>query len=1084
METTFSTAFSTSPLAASGGGGHSHSHHLFSTNSLHLQIDNNANMMNSGIGNVVGGGSSNGGVAGSIGGGGSSTGSGVLMMMGDGGGGGGHELSNMGVVNPFYSGLGTYPRRLTDPPHGSGGGGGGGLMWMMGGHGNGVLHPGNNGVGGASSPHFQLSTTLDVDPFSEKAFDAVHRTFHHISNELHTLASHEASVGTGGGGGGSTSCAGNGSMPPPPPLPHAAHQHASPLHSILPTSPHHSRFYPGAPSSTSSHPPGSPLPLGTAGGTSHPTGTQVYASPKATGSAGYPLSPTGAASGSGNTAGGTGTGVGSPSSLSPVLHPHHLQALVDPHNPMESAVRLNEAVAKLLASYHPSFLPHSSHAGGEAESVPKEVVQAIASIITTPAHLSIVTRLDERFRKDVRDLVLHTCLIQLGAACEEVGREEGTPAAPSSHGSRANGEAGEVIPISAEILVEMAKLHLVRLSGVIAVVKSFLEKPASQRVGLAVLGRLMDQLRHNERFLSSVRSNAQMMVQLYNLHRTPEYEYDVLAITQLLLSPSPSARRSTGGETGENFPSSHHTTSGSRSGAGETETAMLYEGPVLKHMIPASPPLSVGGPLSSLASPPQRQGAGGAATPLTFSVPTTRMVYFSRHDELMTAHVDGTVVLWGDTEAPSRGKATEEQRREEGRMEEKEVETLDAVDVMKRRMGGEGRSEKGESEEEEEDNGQDRSSPEGGVGRKKREWTKPKGTLEMPNDCVAWAMAGHRSGRYFVLAGHPPSPKSPYHQFFQGRRSTLPPVVATTPASPAAMNTSSTRQPVLFVLGFSEANQQWTSARMIPRPQHAVVTALTALSPTTMCVAESRLGGGPMLMGAGEKMEASEDGGSVGHQLVLMDPMSSQVLRVLPHAHMDYITVLGSGVHIQSSDHVFYSGSRDKIVKVYDVRSQEMVVGSMVGHRDTVSAIAFHHQHLILTASLDGMLHAWDNRNVSEPLSSRMFSSPVLDMVVLQPGSSTGGGGSAGSSVFANGNSNGNHPSGMMGSGDSTFSDSPQLALATTRALYLLKIFPMDATDIIPNRCFTQLAANDEGSVLFAADTEGVHTFAVKRGTT
>lgn len=983
METTFSTAFSTSPLAPGGSGGQTHPHHLFSTNSLHLQVDSN----NSG-GGGLGAGSANGGGGG-----------GMLMMMG------GNES---GGVSAFTSGLGGA-RRLVDPSStsmgsagGVGGNSGGGFMW-------GTTNGGNPGNNSGSTPlsRFQLSTTFDADPFSDKFFDPLNRAFTGMTNnDLQSVFGHDAVGGGGnsanGGGGGN---AGN-------------HLHQLQQPSSLPShGGHQNRFF---------SPPSPP--------SSHSSVAQGLTS------ANYSLSPTGSGAWGNNSNAGVSA---TPPALPAALHPQHLLGLVDPQNPEESAMRLNEGIKKCSSALLQWLLTQPP---GSPMLDPKAFLKGtyalLASRMTTPAHLAIVARLEECHRKEIRGLVLQSCMSKLGSASEE----EAVGAGDANAGAVVD---GETIPQAAKLLVEMAKLHLVRLSGVIVVVYSFLEKPSSRRVGLAVLGLMMDQLKHNERFLASVRANQDITVQLFQLHRIPEFEYDVLAITQFLLSPSPSSRRriENGGEEGNGSNSS-----GLRSRAVEqNNTTLLYEGPVLMHKIPAGPLAAAH--LSSL------QQRSGQQMPL-MNVPTTRMVYIAHQDEIMTAHVNGTVVLWGDPgEKKKRQKSGEERQREgsDARHEKGVEEDENAED---RRNGADDDS---EVEEEEEADDEQAREEERSVGGRRREWTTSKGMLEMPNDCVAWAMAGPRSGRYLVLAGHPHLPKSPYSQFFQYRRST-PPTVVNTATAP--------RQPVLFVLGFSDAKQQWTSVRVIYRPQSAVVTALTALSPAAMCFAESRMGG-TLLRAASESTDGSDDGSAGGNQLVLMDPIGAQTLRVLPHVHTDYTTVLTAADTITSSDHALYSGSRDKTVKLYDIRSHDPIAATMVAHEDTISAIALH-QHLVLTTSLDGMLFVWDNRQLSEPFSNRTFSSPVLDLAFLKAGS--------GSSSVVSNYSTGSGANGVLSGGNSNSSDHPQLAVATTRALYLVDMSPMVATDIIPNRCFTQLAANNDGSVLFATDTEGVHTFAVKRG--
>eukprot|EP00796_Vickermania_ingenoplastis_P010194 gene10194-7142_t len=522
--------------------------------------------------------------------------------------------------------------------------------------------------------------------------------------------------------------------------------------------------------------------------------------------------------------------------------------LIDPSNPDESALRLNAALSKLPDS--------------------REAAAAVAACMVTPAHLAILCRLEERFRREVRDVVLQESMELLGAAGDDP------------------------MPLCAEMLVEMARLNLVRLSGVVAVVESFLEKPPCRRAGLAVLGRMVDEQRGNERFLASVRGSHRIMLQLYNMHQQPEYEYDVVAITQLL------------------------TSAGS---GGLKNTVVLYQGPVLHR--PA---------------------------------PTTRIQYFGSRDELVSAHMDGTVALWGPPNLSGQVEA--------------------------------------------------------------------RGTLDMPNDCIPWAMAGPRQGSFLVLSGKPLPPDSVYGHHLHMRKKVR--------GDHGAKTTS--WNPVLRVLAYSESGEGggvWTGGEVIPRPLSTTLSAVAALPNSIVCSAEA----------------VSVDGGGKQHDIALFSAGTGQSVRAIQQAHNDYITVLAT---CPDSAALLLSGSRDRTVKLFDARAQPVRGGAafqLQHHSDTISSIAVHNNH-VFTTSLDGSLLVWDRRQISAPFSTRAFASPILTSTVLEHGESL-------------------------------------VAVATARGLFMVSLPSMAAVDVIPNRAFTQVVANEDSSALFAADLEGIHVFALQKST-
>lgn len=525
------------------------------------------------------------------------------------------------------------------------------------------------------------------------------------------------------------------------------------------------------------------------------------------------------------------------------------QSLIDPRSPDESASRVNAALSKI----HPSY----------------EVYEEIASCMTTPDLLPVVASLDDPHKKQVRGIVLQKNMDQLGVSGEDP------------------------MPLAAEMLVEMAKLGLVRLPGMIAVIETFLEKPQTRRAGLAMLGRILDQLRDNKRFIASVRSNKSISMQLYKFHNCPEYEYDVIAISQLMTN-------NTGGSNGN---------------------PTLHEGPVLRH--------------------------SGA--------PTTRIQYFGARDELVSAHLDGTVVLWGD---PGNSM------------------------------------------------------------------TAMQGTLDMPNACIPWAMAGPRQGSYLVLSGKPLPQDSSYGQFSSMRKR------HELSSSKGPMS----RKPVLCILDYNGG--LWKAGQIIERPLTTTLTAVAALPNSVVCSAETQ-----------NNVESGLPGRQ--HEIVFFHAGTGQHLRTIQQAHSDYVTVLAT---CAESAALLFSGSRDRTVKLFDARVQQQGAGkggSVVQlpntHTDTITSISTLHDSVI-TTSLDGTLLIWDRRKLNEPLVTRAFSSPVLSTALL-------------------------------GNGESL------MAVGTARGLYLVTSVSKSyvvAMDIVPNKAHTQLVSNADGSVLFAADTEGIHVYGVK----
>lgn len=222
-------------------------------------------------------------------------------------------------------------------------------------------------------------------------------------------------------------------------------------------------------------------------------------------------------------------------------------AMLDVENPIASAEKIGAMLAKASATGR------------------REGYTVLARSITSTRHLAIVSALEEQYRNEVRDRVLQELLRQLTNA------------------------GSDPMPLCAEMLAELSRLNLVRLSGVAAAVEQFLMEPNQRRAGFAVLGRVAEQTKGSEAFYRAIQStkNKQVETLLRDLYKEPQYEYDVVAITQLL-----------GGEAAER------------------------NGVVLQHH-------------TTLAQP----------------APVACLQYFRSRDELVSAHGNGSIVMWGGPNA-------------------------------------------------------------------------------------------------------------------------------------------------------------------------------------------------------------------------------------------------------------------------------------------------------------------------------------------------------------------------------------------------------------------------------------------------
>ncbi|ESL06074.1 hypothetical protein TRSC58_06257 [Trypanosoma rangeli SC58] len=313
-------------------------------------------------------------------------------------------------------------------------------------------------------------------------------------------------------------------------------------------------------------------------------------------------------------------------------------------------------------------------------------------------------------------------------------------------------------------------------------------------------------------------------------------------------------------------------------------------------------------------------------------------------------------------------------------------------------------------------------------------------TIDLPPQCVPVAMDGPPRGNYLVIAGMPfPAANLQAMEFENGSMSTnlLNNSSSKKRNSPAAV----TKGPFLRFLTCNESTGLWTNGETISRKENVTLTAVAALGNLAVCTAESA---------PTEKF--SEFG--LQHDLVLLNGHTSQLLRRVEKAHDDCITVVRAA---EDGDRILFTGSRDSVIKVWDTRSGSnraslTTTATMAGqgaplyrlkgsHTDTITAILLH-RNALLTASLDGSFLVWDARRMNEPMHELHLRDPIFDLALL---------------------------------------DSGYVVVSTARGLNLYSLDTRKTHDVIPNVAFTQLKANNDGSVVFAAGGGGVSMYALQR---
>ncbi|CCW66297.1 unnamed protein product [Phytomonas sp. Hart1] len=323
------------------------------------------------------------------------------------------------------------------------------------------------------------------------------------------------------------------------------------------------------------------------------------------------------------------------------------------------------------------------------------------------------------------------------------------------------------------------------------------------------------------------------------------------------------------------------------------------------------------------------------------------------------------------------------------------------------------------------------------------------------------AMAGPQRGHYLVAAGMPYHIMHPYAAYLD---------IESSQHKRQSISSASLPQPLLCVMPCNEQTGEWSNGNVFFRPADRVITAVTALSNNTICSAESSLGGISLLVKP-QETRTPKGGTSASsmlsqeHNIQLINSTDGRVVRTLANAHSDYITILSTR---EDDEVVLISGSRDKAIKLWDTRVNSAEI-STIGtngttplsssslstramstsvyklessiHTDTISTI-YTFRNFIFTGSMDGSMLIWDGRRTATPVMSRRFISPILDIAALEGG---------------------------------------RTVVATARGLYLIYLETMSAVHVVPNVAFTRLLSNDTGSVVFAAGTDGISVFSLRR---
>ncbi|KPA85729.1 hypothetical protein ABB37_00097 [Leptomonas pyrrhocoris] len=324
--------------------------------------------------------------------------------------------------------------------------------------------------------------------------------------------------------------------------------------------------------------------------------------------------------------------------------------------------------------------------------------------------------------------------------------------------------------------------------------------------------------------------------------------------------------------------------------------------------------------------------------------PVTCLSYFGVRDELISGHMNGSVVLWG---APQMV----------------------------------------------------REKPHGGLFAVPRPAVRPRGVVPLPLDCVPVGMAGQRiDGQYLAIASMPYKSRKPYLPYCTGVEARA---ATGSTDSDAAENInkastfakgnttpSATRREApngagvgaIIVITCNANSIRWNKGEVIMRPAGVALTAITAFRNSIVAVGESAV------LRATPSADAAAAAMASPHRLSFVDVACGTVLRQILSAHDDYITALNV---LDEASYVLLSGGRDAAVKLWDPRSREdsPVVNTALctgapTHNSTITAMCTTGYNIVSTA-MDGSMLVWDLRSMEAPQVRHELDYPIVDVTLI-----------------------------------------------------------------------------------------------------
>lgn len=318
------------------------------------------------------------------------------------------------------------------------------------------------------------------------------------------------------------------------------------------------------------------------------------------------------------------------------------------------------------------------------------------------------------------------------------------------------------------------------------------------------------------------------------------------------------------------------------------------------------------------------------------SCPVTCMSYFGVRDELITGHMNGSVVLWG---APQTV-------REKSRT---------------------------------------------GLFPVSRPVIRARGVVPLPLDCVPVGMAGQRiDGQYLAIASMPYKSRRPYSDFCK-EAGGAPGVQRGIGEAESGGGEQGNGAGVgaIIVITCNENSIRWNKGEVIMRPAGVALTAITAFRNSIVVVGESLVKAKPMhtdKIAAAEEAILPSPATSSLHRLSFVDVAYGTVMRQIPNAHDDYITAL---TVLDEGSYVLLSGGRDSAVKLWDPRSREdspvvntALCAGVASHNTTISAICTTGFN-VLSTSVDGSMRLWDLRSMDAPVVQHDLAYHTVDVSLI-----------------------------------------------------------------------------------------------------